>query len=686
MPERSPRTQELRVHGVGGSHGARMLGFDSPHDAVVVAEGIGGTSVLARRTDPSVESYDWGNLTSGTGSKPFWVFLLPFTLINLAGWMHPPDGGAPPWLVARIRELVHVLSGLLTATYVFTFGVIFVDLMGYQWAGRLAARADVNGNVVKATSVVAEQKLGVALGLLALLGVVGALVYTAGASQLAFENQKLSSLQDMERPRDTPWGADEKLDSQGFFYHPEAARRRFRIHLILAVACWLLVCGLAVNRTFLDTAHTLEEQRLELGDLLTVSSGLAYLGVALLWITSLGAKRKVGERWARSGPAIAATLGFGLVNAVVSGTVLLLLKQLNKWPRRPVGAPVLMGGPELNLVDIWGGLVLAFGVAALVLGIIVIFSPRAKIDDIRPGRGSGPGCQIDGLPKSMRKAVARARYFSILAKRGGLIAFVVAFGIYMVGLVSVAVRLLLARSWRLPDPTNTGALLYQAGAYVLPALALLVVQIVRTGRKGARTFASTLWDVFTFWPRRYSPLAVRPYSERAVPELQGRILHHTQDREDPCPLVLGVHSQGSVLAFAALSPMSAEQLQKVALVTYGCPVSTIYSMFFPAYFGAAEVVALRDKLSHPPDDLVGWRNFYRRTDPIGGPVFSLTDTPQCDTELADPFPGPAADIGNDTPPLERDAPPWLQVAGHSHYMQEPELKAWLRRVRKALDP
>lgn len=71
------------------------------------------------------------------------------------------------------------------------------------------------------------------------------------------------------------------------------------------------------------------------------------------------------------------------------------------------------------------------------------------------------------------------------------------------------------------------------GAYVLPVLALLVVQLVRKGRQGARTFASTLWDVFTFWPRRFSPLAVRPYSERAMPELQGRILHHTRDREEP---------------------------------------------------------------------------------------------------------------------------------------------------------
>jgi len=659
-----------------------MLGFDSPHDVVTVGEGIGGTSVLARRLDPSVESYDWGDLTSGTGSKPFWVFLLPFTLINLAGWMHPPEGSAPAWVVGAVRKLVHALSVLMTATYVFTFGIILVDLMGYQWARRLAAK-DRTG--VGLTGLVTEQKIGVALGLLALLALVVALVYTAGASQLAFEKQKLSSLQDMDRPAGEPWRADERLDCQGFFFHPTSARIRFRVHLAVAAACYVMVASLAVYRASTDAGAPIRKS-LALGDLQSVVSGLAYVGVMALWATSLFAKRKAGERWARSGPAIAATLGFGLVNAVVSGAILLLIKQLNKWPNRPSAAPLLRGGPEVNLVDVWGGLVVGFAVAALALGIVVIFFPRANTGDITDTRTSGPGCQIDGLPPSLRKSVARSRYFSILARYGGLIAFVVAFSIYVVGVVSVSVRVHWSWFPGLDPPGTTNSVLYQVGAYVLPALALLVVQLVRKGRKGARTFASTLWDVFTFWPRRFSPLAVRPYSERAVPELQGRILHHTKDKEEPCPLVLGVHSQGSVLAFAALAPLTAEQLQRIALVTYGCPVSTIYSMFFPAYFGPEQVEDLRKKLPVLPGGLAGWQNFYRLTDPIGGPVFSLTSTPENDTLVDDPFRGPATDLGDETPPLERDAPPWLRVAGHSHYMQEPVLKRWVTEVRRALDP
>ena len=677
-PERPLKTQELRVHGVGGSHGARMLGYDSPHDVVLVGEGIGGTSVLARRGDRTVESYDWGDLTSGTGSKPFWVFLLPFTLINVAGWMHPPDGGAPPWLAGAIRTLVHVLSGLLTAIYVFTLAVLLVDLMGYQWAARLASTDGATG----ALGVATEQKVGVALGLLALLGAVVALIYTAGASQAAFENQPLSSLQDVDRALDGPWIPGERLDSPGFFFHPTAARQRFRIHVGIAGLCYVLVCVSSFVRvTDGDTGG-----RLGLDDLLSVCSGVAYVAVGLLWATSLGARRKPGERWTRSGPAIAATLAFALVNAVVSGTILLLVKQLNRWPTQPDDAPLLAPGPEVNLVDVWGGLAIGFAVTAAALGIVVIFFPRASTDDVTNERGSGPGCQVDGLPPSMRKSVARARFFSVLARRGGLIAFAIAFAIYAAGVVAVTVRVDWTWFPGLDAPKDTDTPLYQVSAYVLPLLALFVVQAVRKGRKGARTFASTLWDVFTFWPRRFSPLAVRPYSERAMPELQGRILHHVRDKEDPCPLVLGVHSQGSVLAFAALSPLPEAQLRRMALVTYGCPIRTIYAMFFPAYFGRDQVTALREKLPAPAPGLVGWRNFYRRTDPIGGPVFADTDSPEQDTEVPDPFPGPASDHGDSTPPLERDAAPWLRVAGHSHYLQEPVLKDWLRRVRRALDP
>src|SRR5260370_11313396 len=64
-----------------------------------------------------------------------------------------------------------------------------------------------------------------------------------------------------------------------------------------------------------------------------------------------------------------------------------------------------------------------------------------------------------------------------------------------------------------------------------------------------RRSIGVLWDVGTFWPRSYHPLAPPCYAERAVPELQRRLwwLHDNGGSV----MVVG-HSQGSVLATAAL--------------------------------------------------------------------------------------------------------------------------------------
>jgi hypothetical protein len=265
-----------------------------------------------------------------------------------------------------------------------------------------------------------------------------------------------------------------------------------------------------------------------------------------------------------------------------------------------------------------------------------------------------------------------------LVQKGGAIAFFVAFIFYAVWTMAVTVRIGWTGLPELHSPTNTAAPLYRVGAYAVPVISLLLVQFVRKRNPGARTFASAMWDLFTFMPRRFSPFAVGPDPERSVPELQGRILDHTVDSPTPRPLVLGVHGQASVLAFAALSPMTAEQVKRIALVTYGCPISTIYGQFLPAYFGPDQIALLRDKLVVSEDGLVGWRNFYRRTDPIGGPVFAETTTPENDTELADPFPGPVVDVA-------RDPPAWVRVSGHQHYTDEPKVREWLKRARTLLD-
>ena len=112
-----PEVVELRVHGVGGSPPDGLLGVSGPADCVQVA-GDAETPFVARREDLRVQGYLWGSLTARPLLQPLWLFLLPFTLINVAGWMHRPmrELRARPWLTL-FRGLVLSIGVVFTASY-----------------------------------------------------------------------------------------------------------------------------------------------------------------------------------------------------------------------------------------------------------------------------------------------------------------------------------------------------------------------------------------------------------------------------------------------------------------------------------------------------------------------------------------------------------------------------------------
>ncbi|HET6212197.1 MAG TPA: hypothetical protein VFE14_04915, partial [Micromonosporaceae bacterium] len=81
---------ELRVHGVGGTPPSAML--DDPLVKQVTGDGIAGIWRGADRVTGSGvrwhrEAYSWGGLTSKALASALWLILLPFALVNLAGWM-----------------------------------------------------------------------------------------------------------------------------------------------------------------------------------------------------------------------------------------------------------------------------------------------------------------------------------------------------------------------------------------------------------------------------------------------------------------------------------------------------------------------------------------------------------------------------------------------------------------------
>ncbi|MET9375939.1 hypothetical protein ABZX98_17590 [Streptomyces sp. NPDC002992] len=129
--------------------------------------------------------------------------------------------------------------------------------------------------------------------------------------------------------------------------------------------------------------------------------------------------------------------------------------------------------------------------------------------------------------------------------------------------------------------------------------------------RSARRTIGILWDVGTFWPRAAHPFAPPCYAERAVPDLTWRMCSWT--RRTGGRLVLSGHSQGSVLAAAAVWQLPPVTRGRVALLTYGSPLERLYGRWFPAYFGPGSLRALHRTVHC-------WSNLYRATDPIGGPV------------------------------------------------------------------
>ncbi|WP_327731162.1 hypothetical protein OG250_41195 [Streptomyces sp. NBC_00487] len=194
------------------------------------------------------------------------------------------------------------------------------------------------------------------------------------------------------------------------------------------------------------------------------------------------------------------------------------------------------------------------------------------------------------------------------------------------------------------------------GSWLIGVGFLLFVTWGRRAYKdaSARRTIGILWDVGTFWPRAAHPFAPPCYAERAVPDLTWRMA--TWTRTTGGRLVISGHSQGSVLAAAAAWQLTPSVRKRVALLTYGSPLERLYGRWFPAHFGPEPLASLHREVDC-------WRNLYRLTDPIGGPVhLSGGCAPQVDAE---PFQDPLAYGRTGAHPLP--AP----ILGHSDYQADP---------------
>jgi hypothetical protein len=235
-----------------------------------------------------------------------------------------------------------------------------------------------------------------------------------------------------------------------------------------------------------------------------------------------------------------------------------------------------------------------------------------------------------------------------------------------------------------PGPVLAGTFrfLRDVGAWSVAGLAVggLALGVLAVRSEWARRVVGIVWDIVSFWPRAGHPLAPPCYAERAVPQLASRVEHLSGDASggdagaEGRPGVVAGHSQGSVLAVAALAQLADDPAieARVGLMTFGSPLMRLYAPTFPRLFWPDQLRRL------PAARTAHWTTLWRRTDPIGAtmqpvlaPALTPTETPERgDLRLRDP-----ARLGMD--PEISAYPP---VHGHLDYYADPAYRTCRRRL------
>ncbi|MER6163194.1 hypothetical protein [Streptomyces violaceorubidus] len=691
------------------------------------------------RGRPVPEAYVWCNLTSGNGTRALWLLLLPFMVVNIAHWMRPAAHGRTR--TVRLYGLLLRLTGLtLTVLLVAAACEVALDLVAWQCAGTRAC-AERHTWLGFLSPVVSDggwwstpgRRLALAAAVPAAL--TGLLWYLSLRTWRAYESQ-----QPMDReadPEEDPRRA--ALGRPGFWYGRRLVARLRGAHtaaglLTVAVAVgvpaarfdrrpggpalldtlgWVLLgalgaAGVAVvavvcrrGRSEKRLDRRLDEhlvRRLPLAALLLFVLALLYGGWSRPGWTSQG--RLAGD---------AAFGGIALVQGllvVVLAVVAHLLHRSRPDARaaiRGLGGPavamlacalggVMSGGVSQRVSDWMDGTgafldgppVLLTWQASVIPPLLVVVllmcavlarhtlrlarAERDAVEHDHPGETGDPG-------RTRRIALTRAT--ATLTDRAPLIVAITSAATLLLGAGALVGAL---TTEKVPGEAARGTYAaLQGAAQTAQALGSWLIGLgfilfVTWGRRAykdasARRTIGILWDVGTFWPRAAHPFAPPCYAERAVPDLTWRMA--TWTRATGGRLVISGHSQGSVLAAAASWQLESSARRRVALLTYGSPLERLYGRWFPAHFGPEALASLHEEVDC-------WRNLYRPTDPIGGPMRLPGEA------------GPAVD----RPPLKDPLtygrtelhPLPAPVLGHSDYQADPAFAEERARLLARLRP
>ncbi|MFJ4366727.1 hypothetical protein ACIP4S_21520 [Streptomyces chartreusis] len=695
-----------------------------------------------QRAQPVPEAYVWCNLTSGNSARALWLLLLPFMVVNLAHWMRPATHDRTR--TVRLYGLLVRLAGLtLTVLLVAAACEVALDLAAWQCAGTRAC-AERHSWLGFLSPTVSDggwwSDPGRRLALAAVVpaGLTGLLWYLSRRTWSAYESQQPMSRE--AEPDEESGGTS--LGRPGFWYGRRLVARLRAAHTaagLLTVAAavasaaarfdrrsggpalldalgWALdaaIVACAAAAVWVVCRRGRSENRLdrELDEHLVRRLPLAALVLLVLALVYAGWDR---PGWTSTGrlpgdPTFGAIAFFQGLLVIVLAVVAHVLHRTRPDPRAAMRG---LGGPAVAMLACALGGVMSGGVAqrvadwldgtgASIVGPPVLLTWQASVIPPllvlllllcgglgrrawRLRRTELGNVEVDyvGEPRDTARTrrIATTRAMATLTDRAPLIVAVTSTATLLLGAGALVGALTTDKT---PSEAASGTYAFvHGGAETAQALGSWLIGFgfilfVTWGRRAykdasARRTIGILWDVGTFWPRAAHPFAPPCYAERAVPDLTWRMATWTRAGEGR-RLVISGHSQGSVLAAAAAWQLTPADRKRVALLTYGSPLERLYGRWFPAHFG-------QDALTQLHDEVDCWRNLYRPTDPIGGPVRLPGDCgPAVDREaLKDPL------AYGRTPEHPLPAP----ILGHGDYQADPafaeERELLLARLRPEL--
>jgi hypothetical protein len=659
---------ELRVHGVSGTPPREMLytdpvpRLDGDQFARIFRKRPSTNSRHSSGRPYNTEAFHWGSLTTGHWLTSVWILLAPFAFANVAGWMAVRRS-------AFHRTIIRLAGLALTCLGVAQMGYLIVAVPLLYATGN-AWDSDALALVRGLTSLGYVLAFGAVVLRLSTQSHFDPLSYPRRFELLFSTRvaaMKPEEADDDAPLWDDP-ASSQVTEPAMWKAHPIVHRLR-RIHyaagqfvvcLILAGIVdsnpmrWVAIAGLGLTALLIVFTALSATNRFVL--VATAWVPTAALGIALAEVAMFVLSSAVPDVDAvhRSTLHIAIALGMTAALSIFAGipgigslTIATFLGGAFGVGAGLIAEDLLSVGD--NLVSNGGAWVLpASLVFVLLVALVAVGLTFAGPPELRGGNPVGiyltritlrsklvlSAAAVFGLFAGSFAVVQACLITSAMCQPDALTEFAGA-DLAVIGLVVAVLALLAIRIGEIkPLAAAVLALLAvvvawvgfadpQIGSFVpndyLHALPLsrtliFIAPVFAIGRSvlGAyRQGASSrkvgvIWDVASFWPRWFHPLAPPAYGPKVVTELKGHL-------ESGGLNVLAAHSQGSVIAAVATHQAAlAGKGMPSGLLTYGSPIGLLYSRLFPdtGIDRLVETVPLTLER--------GWSNLWRVDDPIGG--------------------------------------------------------------------